>query len=127
MHLFLSLGIAFLCCVACNRTPDIAQNTPEEAVRGLFDALKASDFEKAKHYGTISTKESIQNFATNLKMINEEEKKALLAPFKMEISKVDCSEQEGTTICKLCCSEDDIAIEMIQQDDKWFAQMEFAF
>lgn len=128
MRLFTAFILVILITVACDTAPKVTQSSPEEAVKGLFEALKASDFEKAELYGTSSTQESLRNFATNLKMINEDEKSALMAPFKMEVSKVTCSEVDGTTTCQVCCStEGDIAIEVVQQDDKWFAQMEFAF
>ena len=108
--------------------PQTTQNSPEEAAKGLFDALKAEDFEKAKLYGTKSTKEALQEFATNLKMSNSEEKEDLIAPYKMEVSKVTCSEKSGTTVCKLCCSpEFEVELTMVQQDDKWFAQMDFPY
>lgn len=128
MRLLLSLGIIFLLNIACETSPNITQNSPEEAVKGLFSALKTSDFEKAKLYCTTSTKESLTNFVTNLNMVGDDEKNELLSVYNFEISKVNCKENAGTTMCKLCCSEESQAeIEMIQQDDKWFAQIEFVF
>ncbi len=129
MRLFLSLGLIFLLGIACESEPQVAQSNPEEAVRGLFEALKADDMEKARLFLTTSSQESLQHFETNLKMINEEEKQGLIAPFKIDISKVTCAESQGTTTCTLCCSAEggEAAIEMIQQDDKWFAQLEFVF
>ena len=127
-RLLLSSILLYFFAVACSSTPEVAQSTPEEAVRGLFEALKSQDFEKAKLFGTANTKKSLQDFATNLKMINEDEKQTLLAPFQMTVAKVACQEEAGTTFCKLCCSTDgDIKIEMVQQDEKWFAQVDFAY
>lgn len=128
MRLLLSLGIVFLLVIACGETQQTNQSSPEAAAKGLFTALKLGDFETAKLYGTQSTKESIQDFATNLKMSSPEDQKELLAPFEMEISKVTCAETNGITKCKVCCSPaGDIEIPMVEQDGKWFAQMEFAF
>lgn len=128
MRLFIAFGILLLITIACTPETSTNQSSPEDAAKGFFAALKAEDFEKAKLYGTASTKESLQDFATNLKMINAEEKEALTAPYKMEVSKVTCAEKNGTTICKLCCSpEFDVELTMVQQDEKWFAQMDFSY
>lgn len=128
MRLFIALGILLLINMACLSEPQTTQNSPEEAAKGLFDALKVEDFEKAKLYGTKSTQEALQEFATNLKMSNLEEKEDLIAPYKMEVSKVTCAEKSGTTVCKLCCSpEFEVELTMVQQDDKWFAQMDFPY
>jgi len=128
MRLFISLGILLLVTIACTSEPQTNQGSPEEAAKGFFAALKAEDFEQAKLYGTKSTQTSLQDFATNLKMINAEEKEELTAPYKMEVSKVTCAEKNGTTTCKLCCSpEFDVELIMVQQDTKWFAQMNFVY
>lgn len=128
MRLFIALGLLLLLNIACTPESKTSQNTPEEAAKGFFEALKVEDFEKAKKYGTKSTKESLQDFATNLKMISAEEKAELIAPYKMEVSKVTCAENQGTTTCKLCCNpEFDVELTMVQQDNQWFAQMDFAF
>lgn len=127
IRLFLSCVVLYLV-VACSSAPEVAQSTPEEAIRGLFEALKEQDFEKAKLYGTSSTQKSLQDFATNLKMISDDEKAQLLAPFQMTVAKVSCREESGAMFCSLCCSsEGDIKIEMVQQDNKWFAQVDFAY
>ena len=124
----LSISLLLFVTISCTNETQIAQSTPEEAAKGLFEALKAGEFETAERFGTATTAESIRNFATNLKMINDDEKLALMAPFQMEVSKVSCAEEQGTTRCKLCCStEGDIIIEMVQQDNKWFAQMELGY
>jgi hypothetical protein len=128
MRLFIALGILLITTIACTSETQTTQSSPEEAAKGFFSALKAEDFEKAKLYGTTSTKESLQDFATNLKMINAEEKEELTAPYKMEVSKVTCIEKNGTTLCKICCNpEFDVELTMVQQDEKWFAQMDFAY
>jgi hypothetical protein len=128
MRLFIALGILLLVTISCTSEPQTNQSSPEETAKGLFESLKAEDFEKAKLYGTKSTKESLQDFATALKMSNPAEKETLLAPYKMEVSKVNCAEKNGTTTCKLCCSpEFDVELVLVQQDDKWFAQMDFPY
>ena len=61
-------------------------------------------------------------------MSNKEDIAELMAPFKMDVSKVTCSENQGTTTCNVCCfNEAEASIEMMQQDDKWFAKMEFIY
>lgn len=128
MRLILSLGIILLFNIACETSSNVVQSSPEEAIKGLFSALKSNDFEKAKQYCTTSTKESLTNFVTNLNMVGNDEKNELLTVYNFEISKVNCAEKAGTMICKLCCSgESQADIEMIQQDNKWFAQLEFVF
>lgn len=128
MRLFIALGIALLLNIACTSDSQTAQNSPEEAAKGLFNALKAEDFDKAKLYGTKSTQDALQEFATNLKMSNPEEKQELIAPYKMTVSKVVCTEKDGTTTCKLYCEPDfEVELTMVQQDEKWFAQMDFPY
>lgn len=118
----------FLFLFSCANKQEVAQSTPEEAARGLFDALKVDDFERARLFGTNTTQESLLNFETNLKMVSEEEKKDLTAPFKLDISKVTCIDNQGSMNCTLCCSTDgDIIIEMVEQDNKWFAKIDFAY
>ena len=93
----------------------------------MFESIKDQDFEKASLYGTSNTQISLRDFVTNLNMISEEEKLKVLSPFNFEISKVECSENQGSTVCMLCCSNDgEISINMVKQDNKWFVQMEFA-
>ncbi|WMX15193.1 hypothetical protein [Aureispira sp. CCB-E] len=128
MRLLTALVFLLFLNIACTSEPQTDQSTPEAAAKGFFEALKAEDFEKAKLYGTKSTQESLRDFATNLKMINAEEKEELIAPYKMEVSKVTCAEKSGTTICQLCCNpEFDVELTMVQQDEKWFAQMDFPY
>ena len=128
MRLFIALGIALLLNIACTSDSQTTQNSPEEAVKGLFNALKSEDFEQAKLYGTKSTQDALQEFATYLKMSNVEEQQEAIAPYKMNVSKVVCTEKDGTTTCKLFCEPDlEVEIMMVQQDDKWFAQMDLPY
>jgi hypothetical protein len=127
MRLFFSLALLVLL-AACTSDVQVTQNTPEEAIRGLFQALKTDDFERGKLFLTNGSRESLQHFETNLKMSNKEDLAELMAPFKMEVLTVTCSENQGTTTCNICCfNEAEASIEMMQQDDKWFAKMEFVY
>jgi len=128
MRLFIVSGFLLFVSIACTSESPTNQSSPEEAVKGFFAALKAENFEQAKLYATQSTKISLQDFATNLKMISAEEKAAIIAPYKMEVSKVTCAEKNGTTTCTICCNpEFDVELIMVQQDNQWFAQMDFVF
>ena len=128
MRLFIALGFLFFLNLACTSDSQTTQNSPEEAAKGLFGALKSEDFETAKLYGTKSTQDALQEFATYLKMSNAEEQQEAIAPYKMDVSKVVCTEKDGTTICKLYCAPDlEVELMMVQQDDKWFAQMDFPY
>jgi hypothetical protein len=114
--------------VSCESEDQVYQNNPEETIRGFFQALKDEEFKKASLYTTAETQESLRDFVANLNMISAEEKTILLSPFKMEVSKTNCSENQGVTICSLCCSPDgEIIVNMVQQDNKWFIEMEFGF
>lgn len=128
MRLLFYISLVLLVACACT-SEQTSQNTPEEAVKGLFGALKNNDFETARLYGTTSTQSSLLDFETNLKMSNPEEKQTLMAPFQINVQSVSCAENLGTTLCKLCCSSegDTATIEVVQQDNKWFAQLDFAF
>jgi hypothetical protein len=113
---------------ACNTNNTAKQDSPETTVRGIFSAIQSENFELALQFCTPSTKESLQDFATNLKMIPLDEKESLLAPFSMQISTVACQDNQGITRCDLCCSDlGEISIEMVQKDDKWYVQMEFLY
>lgn len=132
LHVRMRYGFLLLCfsmvIIACNEPAATDQSSPEAAVKGLFEALKAGDFETAKLYGTTSTQESLLDFKTNLNMISDDEKKEVLAPYNMEISKVTCAEEQGQTNCELCCSDaGEVRVEVVQQEQKWFVQMEFAY
>jgi hypothetical protein len=119
--------LLLLTLIGCESEQQVSQSTAEDSIKGLFEAIKAQDFEKASLYGTANTQISLRDFVTNLNMISEEEKLKVLSPFNFEISKVECSENQGSTVCKLCCSNDgDLSINMVKQDNKWFVQMEFA-
>ena len=114
--------------VSCSSEVQVYQSNPEETIRGFFQALKDEEFEKASLYTTAETQESLRNFVANLNMNSAEEKAILLSPFKMEISKINCSENQGAIICFLCCSPDgETPVNMVQQDNKWFVEMEFGF
>ena len=120
--------LLFLLTTACTTETQVSQDSPSDALKGIFEAIKNQDFEKASLYGTANTQISLRDFVTNLKMVSKEERINLLSPFNMKISKVECTEIQGSTICSLCCSDEgDISINMVQQDNKWFVQMEFAF
>ncbi len=124
MRFFIYLFLLTL--VGCAPEQHVSQSSPEEAAKGMFEALREQDFEKASLFGTSTTQISLRDFATNLNMISEEEKRTILSPFDFEISKVECSENQGSTVCNLCCSNDgELSINMVKQDNKWFVQMEF--
>ena len=114
--------------VSCESEVQVYQRNPEETIRGFFQALKEEEFEKASLYTTVETQVSLRDFVANLDVISVEEKTILLSPFKMGVSKAICSENQGATICSLCCSPDgEIIVNMVQQDNKWFVEMEFGF
>ena len=54
MRLLFYFSLVLLIACACT-SEQTSQNTPEEAVKGLFGALKNNDFETARLYGTTST------------------------------------------------------------------------
>ena len=113
---------------ACQSEFQAEQSSPEGAIRFFFEALKHEQFEKASLYTTAKTQISLRDFVAHLNTISAEQKTILLSPFKMKVSSVGCSENQGTTICSLCCSPDgEIAISMVQKDNKWFVEMEFGF
>ena len=128
MRLFLCLWACLFLMTACNTNNTAKQDSPETTVRGIFSAIQSENFELALQFCTPSTKESLQDFATNLKMIPPDEKESLLAPFSMQISTVACQDYQGITRCDLCCSDlGEISIETVQKDDKWYVQMEFLY
>jgi len=129
-NIYYLLG-CFLLLVACENLSEdkVPQATPEEAAKGFVTALKEQDFERARQFGTKESQKSVLDFETNLKMVNEEEKKELLAGFNIEISKVDCSEEQGVTSCNLCCSPEggEATLELVKRNDKWFVKTELGF
>ena len=128
MRIFLFLLFCAALLLSCNNNKASEQDRPESAIRGVFKAIQSENFEKAAQFCTASSKKSLQDFATNLKMVSSSEKENLLAPFSMQITKIDCQESLGSTHCDLCCSEfGDVSLEMVQQDNKWFVQIEFLY
>lgn len=115
--------------LACEPTENaVKQATPKEAAKGFLNALKAEDFELAGRYVSESSQESLQNFRTNLNMISAEEKQTLMAAYKVPIKTIDCAEQQGETRCNLSYEPDGEGIlKLVQQDQKWFVQMEFDY
>ncbi len=115
--------------LACEsaETP-IEQDTPKAAARGFLDAMNAENFDLAARYVSESSRESLQDFRTNLNMINEAEKKTLLEAYKVPVETIDCLEQQGETRCNLTYSpEGEGNLNLVQQDQKWFVQMNFDF
>ncbi|MDC0230452.1 hypothetical protein OAK19_00665, partial [Aureispira] len=78
--------------MSCESELQTFQSTPEEAIRSFFQALKDEEFEKASLYTTTKTQISLRGFVANLNVISVEEKRDLLSPFKMEVTKTNCSE-----------------------------------
>lgn len=130
MRLLIAVSLFVLLVVlACESTETpVNQATPKAAAQGFLDALKAEDFDLAAKYVAASSKESLQNFQTNLKMVGEEERKTLLEAYKVPVKSIDCVEQQGNTNCKLTYQpEGEGMLNLVQQEDKWFVQMEFDY
>lgn len=114
--------------IACTSEAPTTQSTPEEATKGFFTALSEGDYDLAQRYATTSTQESVQNFATNLKMVSAEEKSDLEAPFQIAIDRVDCTNNQGNTTCViLYANQTEVRVDLVQQNDQWFIQMDLNF
>jgi len=118
------MGLAW----ACVSESDIDQSTPKAAAQGFFTALSSGDYDLAKRYGTASTSESVQHFATNLKMVSEAEQQELQAPFQVEIEQINCIEQQGNTTCTILYkNQQEVRADLVQQNEQWLVQMELNF
>lgn len=125
LFLILIIGLLFSCdqVVHQQETSD-----PAAVVTAFFEAMKTEDLSKAKSYLSENSRLSFTAFESNLSIIVEERRTALLAPFKLNIQQVNCSSEGGTTFCSVCCSEEgDIRLEMTQVNEQWFIQEEFGF
>lgn len=129
MRFFTAIALLLLLSSACTTTePEIDQSTPEAATKGFFEALNQGHYDLAGRYGTDATDESVRHFKTNLKMVSEEEKKVLTAPFEVPLDKVSCTEQQGNTVCTVVYqNQQEVRAELVQRNDKWFVQMELNF
>lgn len=130
MRLIIAASLFILLVVlACESTETpVNQATPKETAQGFLDALQAENFDLAAKYVAASSRESLQNFQTNLKMISEEERKTILDAYKVPVQSIDCAEQQGSTTCKLTYQpEGEGSLNLVQQEDKWFVQMEFDY
>ncbi|MCP4439096.1 MAG: DUF4878 domain-containing protein [Aureispira sp.] len=104
------------------------QLTPEDAARGFFTALAELDFETAKTYATESTQQSLKLIEVAMNMSSEEDKAELKKQFAIEIKEVTCAEVDGQTSCKICCdaSGGEAPVNMVQEDNKWYVNLEMA-
>lgn len=130
MRLLIALSLFLLLVVLACETSENAtqQDSPKDAAKGFLEALKAEDFDLVERYISESSKESLQNFRTNLNMIGEEEKKELLAAYKVPVEQINCLEQQGKTSCNLVYQpEGEGILSLVQQDNKWFVQIEFDY
>lgn len=129
MRLLITTSIfLLLVIVACEPVVPIKQSTPKEAVQGFLAAFKAEDFDLVAHYVSDASKESFQHFRTNLNMISEEEKKTLLEGYKVTVKQIDCLEEQGKTFCKLSYQpEGEGVLKLVQQEQKWFIQIDFDY
>ncbi|MGH1337101.1 MAG: hypothetical protein ACRBFS_13335 [Aureispira sp.] len=130
MRLLIALSLFLVLVVlACESTEAaLQQNSPKEAAEGFLEALKAEDFDLVERYISASSKESLQNFRTNLNMISEEERKTILAAYKIPVETINCLEKQGETRCNLTYQpEGEGMINLVQQEQKWFVQMEFDY
>lgn len=124
-YLFLLLSI-ILISTACNSDSPIDQSSPEETTKGFVAAINAHDFKKVQQYCTAKAAKSWLDFATNIKMSNAEEKEELLNSLRVDVSEINCTNTDGTTICKVCCGAENTEgeWELIEKNSKWFVQTE---
>jgi hypothetical protein len=129
MRLLIAVSLFLLLVIlACESTETpIQQATPKEAAQGFLKAMNAENYDLAARYVSASSRESLQNFRTNLNMISEEEKKTLLEAYKVPVGEINCQEQQGETRCSFSTPEGDGVLPLVQQDEKWFVQMDFDF
>lgn len=124
--IILVLGLSWACTDPA--AVPIDQSTPEASAKGFFEALGQGDYELARRYGTDPTQESVRDFSTNLKMISEEEKKELEAPFQAAIEQVNCMDEQGNTTCTILYqNQNEVRAELVQQNELWFVQLELNF
>lgn len=121
------LFFAFLLSACANQT-STQQDKPEATVRGFFKAFQEADYEIAYQYCTEKSAQSLRDFVANLSMVEASEKESLIAPFQIQLSEVACKAEAGLTQCRVCCSEQgDVLMDLVQQENKWFIQMEFIY
>ncbi len=120
--------IAIFIFSACNSTPNVEehQQKPEDVVKAFYEAMGNLEFQKAEALGTEHTKKQVKYFATELGMITDEkEKKEFMASVQLNFKTVNCSEQEGTMTCRICCGPDggEAEAEVVQLENKWYVQI----
>lgn len=125
LYLLIMLATIWSCDVT-GSSAALQQNSAEVTTQGFVGALQVNDFELARQYCTQEAANALMDFETNLKMVNAEEKAALMSGFDMKDVSIACETIEGTTICKTCCGPDSLQgeWELIQQDQKWFIKTE---
>ena len=130
MRLLIALSLfVILVVLACESTDAaLQQTTPKEATQGFLKAFEAEDFDLVERYISASSKESFQNFRTNLNMISAEERKTVLEAYKVPVETINCLEQQGKTRCNLAYKpEGEGMLNLVQQEQKWFVQIEFDY
>ncbi len=130
-YLISCLSICFFLLIACNEPPSVAhlQKTPEEAAKAFFEALSQQNIAKASALASPSTQRQVRLFFADLNMSSEEERKEKLREIELNLKSIDCKEQGGKMMCKICCALNDAEaeVEMVQQEGKWAVQHSFGF
>ena len=85
LFLLLILTLLLIC---CNNQENIQQSTPNETIESFFMAFQKNNYDKASLLCTPKSAQSLRDFTTNLKMVEKQEKEALVAPFLLEIKNI---------------------------------------
>ncbi len=122
-----SVCLLLLLMVACaSEGETIDQSTAAISAKGFMQALQEKKFDTARKYCTEPAAKSIFDLETTYKMSNPEEVAELNSKYDFRVAKVDCSEQAGNTICKVCCHAEgaEAELQLVQQDQKWLVSTE---
>lgn len=126
-HLLAFSIVSILLLASCNTPPNVEehQQKPEDVAKAFFEAMGKQEFEKAAALGTDHTKKQVKYFATELGMVKKEEQEEMMASMKLDFQSVNCADQEGSMICKICCGPDggEAEAEVVQLQNKWFVEI----
>lgn len=106
--------------LGCTRAPK--RDSPEAAVRGLFEALNAERFDQARLYVTKRTHAKLNEWEASYRMSGKPERKQMLN----DLSEVFCQDLEGQIVCTVCCTPDGAkaSLKMFQENADWFVDFQ---
>ncbi len=125
---FLFITSLLFLLIACENPNGSVTGSPEEAMNGFVEKLKAGDYEGAKEFTSAETDGAMdflkQKAKTQEAMGQEPNLTDAFNGIDIQQATVSCGEAaEASATCKLCQDEKCQDVEIIQQGGKWLVHI----